>query len=325
MQKTRRAYAIDRAAAPSSKPSARKGTGSRRRTTDEEAADWRDRYEAGESFARIAGSVQRSPHTVKSGVQRAQAAQERTAVRREAMKEAFRAHLNELLDLLGAIGREFEDVTVPVVGLRGRTRETGKPFGPFNIPDIDAEDIQVVLDIEGALNWGLLIEHLGRDAAMRAIGQVKKIAATLANCEIDLRKSLEAKLTEATGLGIHASDPGKAWISRAGVAEVLNASCQAAAGRDSRLRSMAANLRPQDKSIMYGSVLLVLGLDDPEGLLPSIVVVLKDVPGMVEYGRLRSVVSDYAAATGKAADEIGVLRSAHFVPGECRACRRLGM
>ena len=69
------------------------------------AKKWLERLEEGSTEAQIARSEKKDLRTVKSAIERARNEQDMALVRREILKEAYRRHIDDMLEILRRLDR----------------------------------------------------------------------------------------------------------------------------------------------------------------------------------------------------------------------------
>ncbi|MEX0762646.1 MAG: hypothetical protein WD208_13740 [Dehalococcoidia bacterium] len=295
-----------------------------RPVTPADSQEWFRQYEGGRSVADIARSDERDPRTVRKGIASVQAEVEKTAVRREAMKDALKRHLGRLIEDIDLLGRRAGSKAAP--SLDNLWTPGGGPWEllpyRFSVSTAGEDEIRVRYEAEGSAGWAMLQSHFEREPVWKRFDDWKSSVARLSTRLIDLKHSLTGRLESMAGLKPGGEDvPG---LEVGGVRELHQAVINKAYGRTPDFAAVLSSMKTTASGVNVGGQLLVAMPEDPDQLADHIRRKLgsQDLAGEIDS---LQTAAEQVLETGSAlATEVEYIVAVPFPGGECRACRRLG-
>lgn len=303
---------------------------------DREKKRWLDLYENGKSDMQIAREESVNVRTVRSGIQEARLASQGEAIRQELLSKAIRDHQNVLISL---VDKTLLALVMPPSTLDVRCEGSGK-MTEIALKGAKAEvrndgpiAVTVVLkvEVEAETEWGLLQEHLKRDAMWSALSQWKRSLGEMIKARISLRKQAEATLEKRTGYKLvsQPSHPPELYhehlvplIFQIALNRIMDVS-------DSTNLEETLTAHADRGEITRGKVGPVLAkVSEPKALGPCLRNILKvpeDLRTSPEASRARETNRALDELIPKVKGTVKEVRLLNMIPGQCRICRRLGM
>ena len=280
------------------------------------ARKWLERLEAGETEAQIARSERKDPRTVTRAMEEVRRERDMSAIRREALKEAFRRHQDQLLDLLanvqGSLELSPQDINLLAPG--SRQPEVIRVLGNKVRTSIDSEP-KVTTRAEDSLPWQLLREHLVGDPLWRQWEAWKRALYRIVQSHL----ALSDAVADALSRSVKSSMPPESahQVYRLAIEEAVSASGTLAAAAGSVEIDDATDqvsLYSDDVSWSFGK--------GPE-LLQELRDVMTSLAESNEVVLLRSAYQATSDASRSVRQTVDLIRAGWYVPGKCQACDRL--
>jgi len=292
---------------------------------------WLADYESGKPIASIAKEAHADVRTVKRAIEEARLARDASAARAELLKEALRKHQDTLLELIHGILSSLEppplDRLVPwrsgefwaSISLPGAHAEfQGDIFGPA---------VNVRLEVEGRVEWELLVEHLKRDKLWKMLEDWKKAVAAHLQAKVRLFKKAASLLAEKSGYPL-VEEPGTPpflygdnsvrLLSRSALSEGLGL-----LPMGSFEGELAAD--PESGEVRWQGFIVARAPKAEVEAKLAILGALAELKGseeLKEAVRTYQLAQEAATKAKRIAEELALLG---MVPGQCRVCSRLGV
>lgn len=164
---------------------------------------WFDQVEEGKTIAQVSKAVKKDPRTVQDAVEAVRKHRQTSQITLELLKEGMKKHLQDLLDATGKMAESARPLLVHIDAFYSAVAVRS----PLNL---EASQVhmsggqfdRLTLDIEENFSWPLLLEHLGRDRAVKMLERWKSAVLEELNARLTLREKVMAVLTEDLGLDI---------------------------------------------------------------------------------------------------------------------------
>jgi hypothetical protein len=280
---------------------------------------WLVLLDAGETEAQIARKESHDPRTVKRAIEEARRDRDLTAIRIEALKNAYRRHQDRLLDVLGT-AKNYLTPPPQELGLRAPGTQQPERFEVLGCEVVcsDSEAPSVIFEMKESLLWQLLREHLSGDSLWGEFARWKLAVGRLVEVHLELNENTRRVLEETTGLNV-----GEA-LQIEGVHQVYRLAVEEAVEDRGTLTGAADHLEVDD-----GSVKILMRRDQVGWSLGEGTTLLKDVgQALVELSKsdevllLRSAQRRAVDLAETVEQTIELIQAGWYIPGKCRACER---
>lgn len=292
---------------------------------------WLELYEHGKPEAAIARDEHRYLDVIKRGIQEARNERNLSLAQSEMLKNALSQHQDKLMTVMKNI---YDALALPSTELE-IPRRLGEAANPIILPvaqiDYDSQKgLFVTLQDENDVHWELLKEHLKRERLWGKLGQWKEAMVAHIRARIDLGLKARMLLTDSTGfrvLDVIDNAPGDDYLYFAAVDLFYRIVLQGAIqtpNRENFREEMVVILEPYIK-YAQGDIPLAHCSKSQKECRANIINTFKKLEKSTEVGRIEATYQELSDITTKArrlAEEINLLG---LIPGQCRACRRLGM
>ena len=239
-----------------------------------------------------------------------------STIRREALKEAFRRHQDQLLDHLTEVERTLELPPREIGLLAPGSRQPEVVRVLANAVRTSGKSGQeVTTRPEESLMWHLLREHLAGDPLWRQWEAWKRALSRVVQSHL----ALSDAVAETLGASVTAPIlPDSAHqVYRLAIQEAVSASGALAAAAD----SIDIDEATGQVSLYHEEVSWTFG-QEPE-LLQGLRGAMAGLADSNEVLLLRSAYDAAADAAQRARETMETIRAGWYVPGKCRACDRL--
>ena len=287
---------------------------------------WYQRHQEGAGTAQIARESKKDPRTVDRAIREVRQQEMAAASRQRLLDEGLSQHLAELLGLLGNVAGWVEAPPPALPVCHAPTTSTREPLA-FRavVVTVDGNRYGKVLlpmdvDPERSFQWELLQGHLGKGTIFSRLRSWREAVLREINARLDILALMDNDLLEA---GIEIADSVvprsvlRPWaycaIGDAAIAMALDAipiSPQA-------LETDREGLITWDKK--------TAGRLATPGELPH----LQQLPELLAASEAGLDLKAAHAAVVRASELVSEaafeIRAGHYLPGACRACKRIGM
>lgn len=294
------------------------------RTTKEA---WHEKHLEGKSIARIARESKKDPRTVDKAIQ--EITQQRTiaASRERLLNEGLSHHINDLLALVGNLAGwvEAPPADLPLSRAPNVPGLAALSFGTVAIKVGQRHYEKVVLpmeeDSEQAFQWGLLQEHIGPGPLLKKLSAWRQAVVDDVNARLDVIAIMSKRLRDMQ-IDIQDEFGSAPSTLRTWAYCKLGDACVA--------RALGAEpLDPQvlrigdDGTVQWG--LKTAGRFKDAASLRD----LEQLPAVIADSDAANRLQEIHGATVGAVEQVQTaayeIRAVHYLPGACRACKRLGM
>lgn len=288
---------------------------------------WYQRHRQGDGIAQIARESKKDPRTVDRAIREVRQQEMAAASRQRLLDEGLSQHLAELLALLGDVAGWVEAPLPTLSVCLAPTTSTREPlaFGAVVVTAEGSRYEKVLLpmdvDRERSFQWDLLREHLGKGAIFTRLRSWRDAVLGEINARLDILALMDNDLSEA---GIEIAD---SLVPPS----VLRPWAYCAIGDAAIALALDAFPIPPPQALETDSEGLLTWDQKTAGRLatPGERPHLQQLPTLLAASEAgRDLKAAHAAAVGasdlvrEAAFEI---RAGHYLPGACRACKRIGM
>lgn len=285
--------------------------------------EWFKQVEEGKTPAQIANAIKKDLRTVQNAVEDVRKRRQTKQIALELLKEGMKIHQQDLLDISGRIAEVAEPLPLHIEGLYSALAvRSPLKLGALQVHMSDGQFGLLVLDVEKEFSWQLLLEHLGKDKAIKMLERWKSAVLEELNSRLRLRDKVMAVLTEDLSFDIK-DDHSKAntlrplalhELMRATFSRVLEEepphAIEMSLGEDGEFflgKDTGGRLAPTRPDVLDS--LRALSAKIAEGA---------EAQGLVDA---RNNASEAAERVRKAFMEI---RMSHFLWGSCVSCERHG-
>ena len=284
---------------------------------------WLDAVENGKTIAKLANDSKRDKRTVQKAVEEVRQHRHAAAAQLDLLKAGLRRHQDDLLGLVQEtasaatslplhVDLHYPSVSPPrVLELTGaRAFYSGGEYA------------EVRLLTEEQFHWPLLREHLGNDPAYRHLGHWKTAILE----ELNARLALGAQVVEVIHIEAKldlGEDPrSEGGVTPRGLDQVVRAVVSRSVGEEPPY--------PLDVSRTEEGGLVINQIEaghlrevdlDVAGFLLSLP---KEIADREPGRRLRVAREKVDEQVRRASQAFLEIRASHYLPGNCRSCKRLG-
>ena len=167
------------------------------------ARKWLERSDEGETDAQIAGAEKKDLRTVRRAIERVRRERDMANVRRDALKESYRRHLDELLDMLhslsGLVGLPPDELPLLYPGSQ---QPTEWKVCSCSVICTGTANPEVICPLEDNLIFALLRKHLQGDPLWRHFDAWKSQLGQVVESHLRLNERTKTELENITGLPI---------------------------------------------------------------------------------------------------------------------------
>ena len=299
---------------------------------------WLERYESGERQDDIAKKDKVNPRTVRDHLERARQERDFESAQREHLREALRAHQDDMLELIGRVNLAAE---VPPLGSTpassldhifedsaSATQVVTVPTHPLETSARPGEDRnpsprEIHLADEGTRLWRALKEHLGKDRLWRDIGDWKRSLLD----EVEAREALSRAITEKAeatfGLPVNRTSREPrlttTLVRLIDVEVTKRALGEPASDLTSRLQADGERL---DDPIT--STYLAEHVAEPARVKDGLPLMIEELVASPEAERAAQTHRDLQHRSRKVRETAEEYILLHHIRGRCSLCRKLG-
>ena len=289
------------------------------------AKKWLERSDEGEAEAQIARSERKDQRTVRGAIERVRRERDLALVRRDILRESYRRHLDELLDMLnnlnGVVGPPPDELP-----LRHPGSQQPMEWSLCSCKvSVGTDNPQVICPLEDTLIFRLLREHLQGDHLWRYFDAWKRQLGQVIESHLRLSERTKTELENITGLRIGSADERGNHITPEGAHLIYRFALQEALEGMGVLVQEANFIQEDgdDEIVQYdeGGARWMLGKGP--GLYDRLKETLRALSGSTEMERIRNSRVKMDEAAQQAKEIIALIRAGWHVPGKCRACERM--
>lgn len=290
------------------------------------AKRWLERSEEGETEAQIARSERKDQRTVRGAIERVRRERDLALVRRDALRDSYRRHLDDLLDMLdnlnGVIGPPPDELPLRHPGSQQPVEWS---LCGCRVICAGTENPQVICPLEDKLIFRLLREHLQGDQLWRYFDAWKRQLGQVVESYLRLSERTKTELEDITGLRIGSADESGNHITPEGAHLIYRFALQEAIeGKGVLVQEANFILEDGDDGIVqYGEGGARWTLGKGPGLYDRLKETLRALSGSTEVERIRNSRVKMDEAAQQAKEIIALIRAGWHVPGKCRACERM--
>ena len=262
--------------------------------------DWLERYESGERQDETARKDKVNPRTVRDHIERARQERDFELAQREQLREALRAHQNDMLELIGRVRGEVEVLPLDNDSLR-----------------------EARLADEDTRLWRALKEHLGKDRLWRDIADWRRSFLDEGEARADLSRAIAGKAESTFGLPVKGMS-GEPRLTPALVRSTRVEVTKRMLGEPAS--DLASRLRVDGRRLNDPTTTADLAeqVEEPDRIkdrLPKMIDEMLLSPEAEHAARTHRDLQDRSRRVREAAEEYVLL---HHIRGRCSLCRKLG-
>ena len=293
---------------------------------------WLELFDKGKSEIQIAKEhAHCDARTVKKGIDQARRVRVAHIAQIELVKDALRNHQNDLLRTMEGIMAELHvpppDLVIP---WELEKNPSPAPVAGVTVRFTLQEGPTVAFQSDDSIMWELLGEHLKRTRTWTVLVQWRKALSEHILARVLLQREAVILLKEKTGLELFDLPPeqGSYLMSAFAVPLLYEAALHAALGiDDSKDLEHEIMVYSENGEVVYRysnmPIAHVPGAE--EECRQQILEALSELEASAETKKVADTYAKVVELTGKTRRSVEEMTLVGLIPGQCRACRSLGL
>lgn len=282
---------------------------------------WFEKFEGGESIAKLARDNKRDPRTVQRAVEEIRLQRQTYQAQTELLKEALKQHQNDLFEVLGDAIALLGPLPFSLeLHHAGVAPPSPLKFGGWTAQFNGHRYVELDLEVEEEYAFELLKEHLGRDRAFVLLKRWKQTVLDELNAQLDLRNVLEQIIVEELKLTIGQDVRLPGMIRPSTLSQLFSSSISHLYDENSKPEPVLVS--GQEGEFFLGGSTGGRLPSDSHDLLERIQSLPKRLSEEPQAKGLRKSHEACNQAAKSAKQSFREIQAAHFVPNSCPACRR---
>ena len=293
---------------------------------------WLDLFNKGKNEIWIAKEhAHCDARTVKKGIDQARRVRVAHLAQIELVKDALRNHQNDLLRTMEGIRAELQvpppDLIIP---WELEKNPSPVPVAGVTVRYTPQEGPTVAFQRDDSIMWELLGEHLKRTRTWTMLGQWRKAFSEHILARVMLERKAAVLLKEKTGLELVDLPPeqGSYLMSAFAIPLMYDAALHTALGIDD-----GKDLEPEIMVYLENGEVIYRYSNMPIAHVPGaeaecrqqIIEALTELKASAETKEVADTYVKVVELTGKTRRNVEELTLVGLIPGQCRACRSLGL
>jgi hypothetical protein len=293
---------------------------------------WLELFDRGKSEKQIAKEdAQCDTRTIKKGIDQARRVRVAHLAQIELVKDALRNHQNDLLRTMEGIRAELQvpppDLVIP---WELEKNPSPVPVAGVTVRYTPQEGPTVAFQRDDSIMWELLGEHLRRTRTWTMLGQWRKVFSEHILARVMLERKAAVLLKKKTGLELFdlPQEQGSYLMSAYAMPLLYDAALHAALGIDD-----GKDLEPEIMVYLENGEVIYRYSNMPIAHVPGgeeecrqqILDALSELKAFAETKEVAITYAKVVELTGKTRRSVEEMTLVGLIPGQCRACRSLGL
>ena len=293
---------------------------------------WLELFDKGKSEKQIAKeNAHCDTRTVKKGIDQARRVRVAHIAQIELVKDALRNHQNDLLRTMEGIRAEVQvpppDLVIP---WELEKNPSPAPVAGVTVRFTPKEGPTVAFQSDDSIMWELLGEHLKRTRTWTVLGQWRKAFSDHILARVMVKRTAVMLLKEKTGLELFDLPPeqGSYLMSAFAVPLLYDAALHAALGIDDG-KDLEHEIMVYSENgeviYRYSNMQIAHVPGREEECRQQILDALSEIQTSTEAKEVASTYAKVVQLTERTRRSIEEMTLVGLIPGQCRACRSLGL